>query len=762
MKRTIISTLALLCLALTSLSAQNHQCNCRGQVIDQNTQQPIPYAVVEVNGTYQYTDEKGQFELSGHEMPMQLCASQMGYGKAHKEMTSCSQTMVFLALPPKPLELSTITVEGDRGASTPLSTVVQDNAKLVSQPVDIGDLLREQPGFGLIKRGGYALDPVFRSFKAEQLNIIYDGGVQVVHACPGRMDPISTHVNPSEIKALEIVKGPFSVRHGQTMGGVVNIVTDDQAPAPGWGGFAEVGYESNGDSRLTQAGLEYSTSIADFSVSGGLKDFGNYQSGDGTTIPSAFRAYDYSLSAGLSPNANQRLQASWRQSFGRDILHAGLMMDTDSDDASVFSLDYKVQNLSPKLYGLTVKAYGSQVDHAMSNARRPNFMMVEAVATVQSQTLGGKVEANWLPGAKSILYTGLDYRRISRSGERVRTIKRNMMTGEPLPQPMVSTDPIWQDAYINDVGAYAEYRYLISDRLSWNSGLRLDWVNANSNAPAPGFTEQYGLLEAQNDLNLSLNSSLNAQLSDEWSLQLALGRGTRSANMIERYIYHFNLGVDPFEYLGNPNLKPEANHQAELSIRFEGERWQVGGNVFYSLLTDYITAAVDSTLPRKYMPMSEPRFARRFTNIDRAMQAGFEWDAAYRFNDRLSVYTLGAYTHAHNQDWDEPLAQITPLEGSLGIKYQRERWWTDLRSRFVAEQNRVSPTFGETTTPGFQTYDLRMGAEVLPGLNLGFSILNILDANYYEHLSWAYRNMPEQGILYEPGRNFALLLKYDF
>jgi iron complex outermembrane receptor protein len=144
------------------------------------------------------------------------------------------------------------------------------------------------------------------------------------------------------------------------------------------------------------------------------------------------------------------------------------------------------------------------------------------------------------------------------------------------------------------------------------------------------------------------------------------------------------------------------------------------------------------------------------------MQAGFEWDATYRFNDQLSIYTLGAYTYAHNQDWDEPLAQITPLEGSLGIRYQRSRWWADLRSRFVAEQNRVSPAFGETTTPGFQTYDLRMGAEILPGLNLGFSVLNILDANYYEHLSWAYRNMPEQGILFEPGRNFALLLKYDF
>lgn len=45
--------------------------------------------------------------------------------------------------------------------------VVQDNVKLVSQFVDIGDFLWEQLGFGFIKCGGYVLDLVFCSFKVE-------------------------------------------------------------------------------------------------------------------------------------------------------------------------------------------------------------------------------------------------------------------------------------------------------------------------------------------------------------------------------------------------------------------------------------------------------------------------------------------------------------------------------------------------------------------------------------------------------------------
>lgn len=125
--------------------------------------------------------------------------------------------------------------------------------------------------------------------------------------------------------------------------------------------------------------------------------------------------------------------------------------------------------------------------------------------------------------------------------------------------------------------------------------------------------------------------------------------------MIEWYIYYFNVGVDFFEYFGNFNLKFEVNYQVEFFICFEGECWQVGGNVFYFLLIDYIMVVVDSILLCKYMFMSEFCFVCCFINIDWVMQVGFEWDVVYCFNDWLSVYILGAYIYVYNQDWDELL-----------------------------------------------------------------------------------------------------------
>ncbi len=98
----------------------------------------------------------------------------------------------------------------------------------------------------------------------------------------------------------------------------------------------------------------------------------------------------------------------------------------------------------------------------------------------------------------------------------------------------------------------------------------------------------------------------------------------------------------------------------------------------------------------------------------------------------------------------------------LGLRYQRARWWADVRGRFADQQDRVSAVFDESETPGFSVFDLRAGVEPLKGLNVGFAVLNVFDRQYREHLNRAYRNQPESGIVWEPGRNATFFVKYKF
>ncbi|MCB0550428.1 MAG: TonB-dependent receptor, partial [Phaeodactylibacter sp.] len=644
------------------------------------------------------------------------------------------------------------------------SEVIVDFARHVSHPKDVGDRFKDTPGFGLVKRGGYAMDPVFRAFRNEQLNVQYDGGVQVMHACPNRMDPITTHVAPEEVERIELIKGPFSVRYGQTMGGVINIITQQPEPAGAFtiGGAVESGYESNGDSKLARLTLNGAGKGYDFTLNGGARDFGNYQNGDGLEIPTAFKSYDYAAKLGFLPLKDHRLQLGWRQSFGRDILHVGLPMDTREDNSSVLSLDYLAKNISPKLYSATFKAFVSSVDHIMSNELRPNFMMTDALATVDALTVGGKLELSWQPGARSQLYTGLDFRGLSRDGSRIRLVKRNMMTGEPLEMPMRFEDLIWQDARLNDVGLFAESRYFLTEKLTLTAGARVDRVAAKVLNPAPDFAELYPAMGTETEWNFSGNLSADYRLDEHWSTQLALGRGTRTASMEERFINHFTLGADAYEYVGNPLLQPEANHQVEWSLNRQSERFGFKLSAFYSYITDYITAAVDSTLARKYMPMEQPRFSRRFQNIDAAVQKGFELETTVQLMEHLQLYATAAYTHARNLDWKEPLPEIPPFSSTTGLRYERERYSINFKGRFVADQERFARSFDESRTPGFSVFDLQGHVEPLRGLSVGAAVLNLFNRNYYEHLNRGYRNMPVQGLIYEPGRNVTVFLKYEF
>ena len=86
------------------------------------------------------------------------------------------------------------------------------------------------PNVSGIRKGGVAVDPVIRGFKFSQLNVILDNGVKIENGCPNRMDPVSSHVETEDIENIEVIKGPFVLRYGPALGGVINLVTEKPHP----------------------------------------------------------------------------------------------------------------------------------------------------------------------------------------------------------------------------------------------------------------------------------------------------------------------------------------------------------------------------------------------------------------------------------------------------------------------------------------------------------------------------------------------------
>jgi len=756
MKKYIL--LSYLVLLITTASfAQSAKLS--GKIVDEKSNNPIENVTIKVIKTNasSVTNNNGEFTIQAQEGD-KIEVSHLSY----KTIIVALQNQSIIKLQLAQIDLNEIIVSANPLKDISQSVVINDASKRISQPRSVGHLFKDIKGFGITKKGGYASEPVFRSFKYEQLNIQYDGGMKVLNACPNRMDPITTHIIPEEIEKIEIVKGPFTVRFGQNFGGIINLVsknpTKDQL---GFHGSVEGGYETNGNNLVTGASLLYVSEKFDIHFNGSYRDFGDYEDGNGTEVPSSFKTTDYSIKVGLNPNENQRLQLSWRQSFGRDIKHAGLPMDSPYDDSFLVGFDYKWKEISEKVESFTAKVFHSYVDHLMTNDGRPNFMMTEASSPVEVWTTGGKVELVLRPSDNSRIFTGIDANIIGREGDRTRIVK--IMNGNVFPTPKVFTDKIWQDASLNDIGLFAEGKFKVMDYTTLTTGVRADFISTAIDDPAEDFEALYGgEISDKTETNISANISAKYQ-KNGFQTQLALGRGVRTASMIERYINHFSVGVDPYEYVGNPNLDPEVNTQLELSFIKNYKSIELGASVFYSFLTDYIQPIVNEDIPRKFMATVPPVVAKQFMNIDKASQTGFEFTFNYKATDKITFTSDLSYTQAENKDINEPLAHIPPFMANLGVRFEDDKLWIALNSRLVSAQSRISDSFMEQESPGFETLDLRVGFEPYKDFSIGFAVLNIFDTTYYEHLNFSYSNSNIlSGKIYEPGRNFTTYIKYKF
>lgn len=725
-------------------------------VIDDADGSPVRHAMIEVDATGEvfFTDGEGRRDLPAALAGQRVFVYRLGFERL-ATVLSGEEGAAVIRLSARPIPVEDLVIEADAVYGFNPSEVHREDIERY-RPKDVGEFFKSQPGFGAIRRGGYAIDPQLRGFKYEQLNVQFDGGTQVTHACPNRMDPVTTHVQTEDIEKIEIIRGPYSMRYGQTMGGVINLVMKRPTHTPDLAvhGEVESGYESNGEGRRARAALSLTHSRMDLHVSGGTKDYGDYENGDGTVIPSAFRVNDYSARLGLQPARNQRIQFGWRQSFARDIFHAGLPMDTRVDDTDMWTVDYAWTRSGNAVSSVSAKLYGSQVDHVMDNRQRPNRMMVAAVSTVESNTYGGRVEVGLAPRAGQSLFLGADLRDLGADGSRERLVK--IMNGMPLDPPRAFTDAVWQDSRLTTAGLFGELNQRFGSRVAARFGARMDRSSSAIDDPAVQFTERYGDIGTREETTISATVGLDYRLTPETRLTLALGRGARAANLTERYINHMTVGVDAHEYVGNPFLDPEINHQVDLTLhQVVSRHFVVEVTGFYSRISDFITAAVDESIPRLYMPMNEPRFAKRFQNIDRARQVGFELQVSGAPLPALSYRGSLSYTRGDNLDWDEPLPEIQPLEGKLSLRYRLPAAgaWVEGEGRWVADQERVAASFAETRTPGFAVYNLRGGLAVWNSVELSAAVLNLFDRTYVEHLNRAFVNMAVDGMLYEPGRS---------
>lgn len=631
--------------------------------------------------------------------------------------------------------------------------------------VNSGELLKSIPGITVLKRGAFATEPMIRTFKYDQVNTIIDGGVRASSSCPNRMDPLTTRIAPNEINKVELVKGPYNVRYGQVLGGSVNIKTQKPqfSKSSKIGANAGVSYGSNGNGITAFGGINYSTANYFNSIAADFRKADNYTSGDGTEIASSFQSFGFNYKGGIKISDKQVLTLNAGYTQANDVMHAGLPMDADYDKSTILSVNYSIYSLSELIQKTEIQVYYSQEDHQMSNANRPNVKFSLAETPVESADVGGKMEFTLAPLKNSKLYLGTDYWQTHKDGVKNVTMYENACSGMVMDPPMQKTSKVWQDSYQSNWGLFGQFEYNLSSSLVGKVGLRSNYSTTGINDPADNFKAYYGdSLNVDNEMQMNYFASVEYFVLPKLSFALKGGVGSRNPDLLERYINHFTVGLDMYEYVGNPTLESEQNQQIDFVITKKGPVFTAYLDLYYSNLNNYISAVEDTTLMRLSMPCKEPKFVKRFINIDNAQMLGGEVGFNVNFAKYFLISSGVQYNYAQNLDWDEPLPEIPPLivNGALRFSYKKVSSVFDFE--YQAEQTRIAESFGEKESSSFFVGNLNVYYTLTEGLRAGLQIQNLFNENYYRHLSRPYKNMDVGSPFFESGRSFNVNIIYSF
>ncbi len=589
---------------------------------------------------------------------------------------------------------------------------------------DGGMFLDNIVGFSSIKKSpSYGFDPVLRGFKNEQINILVNGCESSINSCPNRMDPPTSHIPMSQIEKVEVIKGPYGLRYGNSFGGVVNFIPIDEFAIDYDNvvkGNLSSNYESNGSITKNNLNLIYGDDKAFVGLSASFNEGGNYNDGSDSTVQAKFQKSGLGVNTGFKFDDNT-IKAKFSMNSGKDVDYPTLGMDMKYDDTYSVEAEHSYNFNSNNLQSLKTNIYYSKVEHLMSNYLRPSAKMMLHESLINTINYGGRTEAEFNFN-NSQLYTGIDFKSEFAEGDS------------------------YQNSSIQKSSLFSQYSYHQED-YNIMAAFRLEYNQPTSEMPDSNFYKVNA--KADNQVNFSASIGSNYYIINNFTIGLWLGRSQRSGSISERYINYFPIGLDPYEVVGNPNVKQEVNNQLDLQINFNSEVLDFKINPFFNLINNYILAIKDNSLIPK-RPTSPG--VRRISNYGDAYKYGVELSISnaivYDIRSNINL----AYTYAEMQN-NEPMPEIMPLEVNIKLyrKFLDDKLKTEVELHYAGNQDRVSTTFSEKTTPDYYVLNANLSYQIFGNLSVELGVNNILDQAYYQHLSRTISGTNRR--LYSPGRS---------
>jgi hemoglobin/transferrin/lactoferrin receptor protein len=602
----------------------------------------------------------------------------------------------------------------------------------------VPDLAAETPGVNRTGDGPWSGDLSIRGLSGDRIVVTLDGARLVTaNDLAARMSLIDW----ATVERVEVFKGPVSALYGSgSLGGIVNIVMSrpEYAQEPQRRQRARIAGVHNPDGWALLYGVEQLAPRLYLSATLTARDADAYRDGNGDRVRNTqYGDESVSLRMGYQWRPGAETDILVQHYLGEDIGVPGsgraplpARADVTYDEARRFLARVSHEQLMEGIYWQKsqLQVYFQQIQRDVRIDGFPAGPLEKITPVGRHDTVGARWLNEWI-WENHLIGGGFDtWRRELDSTRRRYTTDGRVLFDRPLP-------PASEWSY----GAFIEDRWTALRDVSVTAGTRLDGLYIENET-----TPQWEA-GSSDDLNWNAHAGVRWQAGEQNVLRAVAATGYRAPSLEERY--QFLVLGDGRVKLGQPDLASEQSQFAELGWEWSDAGWTAEVTGFINALRNRIgEEVVDATTIRN-------------ASIERARIHGVEALLRWQLDTLFSVEATLAYIRGDDTKANEPLPDISPLTGHVGVRYQPTRAWQfRLRQVYAARQDRV-PT-GMAETPGWVRFDASASYTVERSNythEIRLDVLNLTDTAWRDHLS-TWRGNPHN----EPGRSIQVVWETRF
>ncbi|MFY0605306.1 MAG: TonB-dependent receptor [Cyclobacteriaceae bacterium] len=643
--------------------------------------------------------------------------------------------------------------------------------------------------------------PMLRGFSANSVLLVLDG-VRLNNAIyrSGNLQNV-INIDPNALSNTEVIYGPGSVMYGSdAMGGVMDFHTKkldfiDEGKSlvqgSAFGRFSSAAQERTGSLNLSVTGKKLSffgtissTSLSDLQAgknrSSGYQGYFNRNyyvktlSGNdillenqdlNDQVGSGFDMLNLTGKIGLKTSDHSRLEYGAYYSTTSDIPRYDRLNLENENDSLVFAEWYygpqqwMMHNLNYTLFKPTslfnqakiIAAY-QNYQESRNDRRFGNTSLRTTSELVDLYTVSVDFDKEF---SRSSLYYGYDffYNYVRSKG-----IRKDIVTGATTPTS--SRYPNQGSQYFTSA-LYANYIYRLSERLSFNGGIRLSAVNLKAKTNDSSASSL--LLEDLVINNQAINgvAGLVFKANDRSTFNALFSSGFRAPN-VDDVGKLFEID-DEIVVVPNPDLKPEFSYNQEVSYQYRTEYFVLDAVAFHSLLTNAIVRGEYQIDGADTITLDgENKEIRAQINANKARIYGSSIKVSTEINKYLGATASITFTEGFVLDSKEPLRHIPPTFGRISVIHQARKLKSELYSEFnltkrssdIPDSEIIDKSYlyTSTGTPSWATINLKSQYTFSEHITMQIGLENILDQHY----------RPYSSGISAPGRNLILTVRGKF